>query len=383
MKTKRNIALVIGLIAGLLGSCTLPHKSAIENSVPVSEAVALTVTAQEMTAHRAAHTATRLEDGTVLLTGGFADGENALASAERYDPQAQQFAPTAAMSVARQSHTATLLPDGKVLIAGGFNGNYLASAELYDPATGQFSVVDSMQTGRSGHVAVLLESGQVLLAGGVGPGWTFLSSAELYDPVTSTFRATGEMAQSRESHTATRLLDGQVLIVGGHQGRRANLQLFASAERYDPKTGTFAAAGEMNIKRHKHDATRLADGRVLVTGGADERDSRGVYASTEIYDPSTGKFRLAATMNVARYKHTGTSLLLDNGHVLLVGGANKTEIYDPQLDRFNVVTQGVKVQRLFGAATQLDGGKILLTGGYGMNVAASAQSWIIGVKQGG
>jgi hypothetical protein len=39
----------------------------------------------------------------------------------------------------------------------------------------------------------------------------------------------------------------------------------------------------MNIRRHKHDAILLRDGRVLITGGTDERDSRGVYASTEIW----------------------------------------------------------------------------------------------------
>lgn len=124
-----------------------------------------------MTTASAAHTAP-LPDGTVLITGGFADGENALASAERFDPATRAFLPVAPMGAARQLHTATTLPDGTVLLAGGLDGDDLDSAEIYDPATGAF-------------------------------------------------RATGSMAQPRESHTATRLADGTVLVVGGYQGDAA------------------------------------------------------------------------------------------------------------------------------------------------------------------
>ena len=43
------------------------------------------------------------------------------------------------MSAARAAHTATLLPNGKVLVSGGNTGSaILSSAELYDPAAGTF-----------------------------------------------------------------------------------------------------------------------------------------------------------------------------------------------------------------------------------------------------
>ena len=50
------------------------------------------------------------------------------------------------MKVARAAHTATLLADGRVLVAGGYtggfpNGTYPAAAELYDPATGNWITV--------------------------------------------------------------------------------------------------------------------------------------------------------------------------------------------------------------------------------------------------
>jgi hypothetical protein len=83
-----------------------------------------------MATPRAFHTATRLTDGTVLITGG-SSGTSPLFSAEVYDPVAQTFSPTGSMVSTRQSHTATLLNDGTVLVTGGTNAAVLASAELY------------------------------------------------------------------------------------------------------------------------------------------------------------------------------------------------------------------------------------------------------------
>ncbi len=43
------------------------------------------------------------------------------------------------MTTAHSTHTATRLPDGRVLVTGGFNGSECpTSAEIYDPATGPF-----------------------------------------------------------------------------------------------------------------------------------------------------------------------------------------------------------------------------------------------------
>jgi hypothetical protein len=83
------------------------------------------------------YTATLLPDGMLLVAGG-ADAGNQiyglLASAELYDPGAGSWTATATMKVARAAHTATLLPDGRVLVVGGDGGG--TSAELYDPGTG-------------------------------------------------------------------------------------------------------------------------------------------------------------------------------------------------------------------------------------------------------
>ena len=94
----------------------------------------------EMEVERAAHTATLLPDGRVLVAGGIRTGEAALASAELYDPEQRSFIPAGEMTGLRVGHTATLLRDGRVLIVGGWDDErQLRTAELYDPATGRFA----------------------------------------------------------------------------------------------------------------------------------------------------------------------------------------------------------------------------------------------------
>lgn len=330
---------------------------------------------RRMTTERAAHTATLLPNGKVLVAGGFAGGER-LASAEVFDPGTNTFASAGNMNASRAGHTATLLPNGKILIAGGYNGSYLASAELYDPAAHTFMPTGIMVTARSGHVATLLNNGKVLLAGGIGTGWTFLSDAELYDPATNTFIATGGMTTARESHTATLLKDGQVLITGGHKGRRPAITIYSSAEIYNPASGTFSSTGNLTVRRHKHDATLLADGRVLIIGGSDERDGRGAYRNAEVFNPTTGTSTAVGAMNEARYKLQGTAVLLNNGKVLIAGGANRAEVFDPATNTFSFAAGSLGTMRLFATATLLKNGQVLITGGYDDSQAVSANAWI-------
>jgi len=149
------------------------------------------------------------------------------------DGGASNFHATGSMATARAYHTETLLNDGKVLIAGGYDGtSSIASAELYDPATGIFSPTGNMTTWRIGPTATLLNDGKVLVAGG-SVGTSYLASAELYDPTTGTFAAAGSMAIARAFHTATLLYDGKVLVAGGFLDLVSFTGSLASAELFD------------------------------------------------------------------------------------------------------------------------------------------------------
>jgi hypothetical protein len=312
------------------------------------------------------------------VAGGFTEARSAAYGAELFDPATERFTLLPRMQSLRHSHTATLLASGKVLIVGGYgDGNrVLTHAELYDPATNSFTPTGQLQSPRAGHVAIALLDGTVLIAGGLGPDWTFLSTAERFDPATGKFSRTGTMTVPRESHTAVRLDDGRVLIAGGHVGRRENITIYNTAELYDPGRGTLAPAGTMQVRRHKHDAVRLFDGRVLISGGADERDSRGVYRSTEIFDPASGAFSAGPALARPRYKHNGSSLVLPTGLVLLAGGAPDAELYDPRRGTFAVVPGADQLTGQFSAVALLHAGGVLITGGYGSDRGPQPSAWL-------
>lgn len=261
---------------------------------------------------------------------------------------------------------------------GGHKVDRKPPSITFDPSAGTFAATGSMRSARAGQVAIRLADGRVLLAGGVGPGWTFLASAELYDPSTGTFTATGAMGVPRESHAAARLADGRVLVAGGHRGRRSDVELYTSLEIYAPSVGTFAPAGDMTVRRHKHDAILLADGGVLISGGTDERDFAGRDAGAEIFDPRTGRARRIADMRAPRYKHQGTSVRLPDGRVLLAGGADRAEIFDPGTESFQLVEGEARMAGQFCATAPLANGGVLITGGYGEHQGPQAAAWLYG-----
>ena len=292
------------------------------------------IPAGDMTNARARHTATLLPSGVVLIAGGRDAGDDALLSAELFDPIRATFAPTGSMKAAREAHTATLLDDGRVLIAGGDNGSVsIASAELFDPSSGSFLPTGSLNVPRRFQTATLLKNGKVLVTGGEDALGNVLASAELFDPATGVFTLASTMSTPRQSHTATLLESGKVLIAGGDDGSVG----LATAELFDPASESFSPTGGMHAPREFHTATLRSDGTVLVAGGANfvstlekntgKRFLEASIASAELFNPSTGTFAPASAMATSRSMHTAT--LLPDSTTLLTGGVNQTILAAP------------------------------------------------------
>ncbi len=218
----------------------------LTNSADIYDPLAKTFTATgTMLEALGAHTAALLDTGTpgqVLIAGGFTGSSLGLfadANVEAYDPVGKVFNSVGIMNNARAFHTATVLDNGQVLLAGGFSafgptvsgGKLMAlfganqnTAELFDPVAQTFTCINgtatgggcnaAMKMGRGGHTATLFTSGplagQVLIAGGLGakkPNSTAteLSEVELFNPVTNAFTATGSLKAARGLHTAVLL----------------------------------------------------------------------------------------------------------------------------------------------------------------------------------
>jgi N-acetylneuraminic acid mutarotase len=265
---------------------------------------------------------------------------------------------TGSLNTGRTAHTATLLQNGQVLATGGEDSskNILSSAELYNLATGKWTVTGSTATPRVDHTATLLANGEVLVAGGylgVNSQYqpVYTATAELYNPSTGTWKATGSMTVPRAFHGATLLPSGQVLVAGGSNADgSSNL----SAEVYDPPTGTWKATGNMNSS-HAAQLTLLQNGQALV---ADE--------TAELYDPATRHWTKTSTM----YYTFGTSrlaaVLLTNGDALVYGNhfaCYASEFYNPVANTWSRTNGQCYTGVSYGPLALLGTGKVLLAGG--------------------
>jgi hypothetical protein len=172
------------------------------------------------------------------------------------------------------------------------------------------------------------------------------------------------MTTARIAHTATLLANGKVLVTGGANANSSFYTALFSAEVYDPANGTWTAVSPMSTNRAYHMAKLLADGTVLVAGGAPSGLGSS-YNSAEIFDPATGLWRTTGSMNTGRVYTTMT--LLRNDRVLVAGGYNfgyvsNAEVFDPATQVWTA-TPSLSAARDFLTATLLLDGRVLLAGG--------------------
>lgn len=285
------------LIAGGLDGVATNNWSDAEIYDPATGT--MTVLGSMMQGPRAAHAATLLDDGRVLITGGntiFAVSgagnfiqiyQSAHDQVDIFDPTTNTFTPGPPMLEKRAGHSAVKLPDGRVLVAGGISdGNlitipflppiatpvYAVAAEIYDPATNSWSATGMHSTGRILGNMEVLPSGNVLLCGGAsGATLTSTDAAEIWDGSNSTWSgpAAITMPATVALAASTVLPDGTVAVLGGASGSQLTPTSLDQVARFSETNFSWTSTTPLPIPLSGHTLSALPDGSFVVVGGSD------------------------------------------------------------------------------------------------------------------
>ena len=361
----------------------------------------------ELTYGTFGHKALLLDDGRVLLSGGFNGAANnnvvipfPAAYSQIYNPdtglwQAVGGLPTEDLDRATGpilQNSAVKLHSGRVLIFGiDFEDDDTKSGVVYELNqeldTWEF-VADGGLPRFETRMLVLLD-GRVLVAGGIGLNDSDASSVypdvsphvEIFDRYTGSWTKVADMPQAsgRPNHEIVLLSDGRALVANDRFWNEDG----PAAQLYDPLTDTWSFTGKMRFIRGIPKALFLLDGRVLLTTSEDSRtDGRG---ASYLFDPESNTWetneewdtRVVRPLNLTRENHALT--LLADGRVLASGGddffegeaaevhRSTTEIFDPVTGKWEL---GPDLQELRSnhTATLLPDGRVLITGGIGLVV---------------
>jgi hypothetical protein len=280
-------------------------------------------------------------------------------------------------------YDATVVPlaeDRALLISSSYGADDLEhqTADLWDPAEGSWQPVEPLNKPRTRFAAVQLVDGRALVAGGLNDVDQSYSSAYVFDGAqpSAGWTKVGLMATARTGPSAAVLPDGRVLVAGGyfHTGSEEGLQrtpgvtlaayrapapggtppgpdrndvdippygyALATAELFDPVSGTWSSTGPMTFARVGAPAVTLRDGRVLIVGSSGDysvtRLDGRAFSTAEIFDPKTGQFTMAGDLpDIDRdaiaalgvelpefdpaHGAAGTLAALDDGGAVLIG----------------------------------------------------------------
>ena len=299
---------------------------------------------------RVFHSATKLANGLVLITGGLgfervdASGQpiqETLVTAHIFDPTTNQFGLLlSTMSLPRQDHYSVALSNGNVVIAGGSTrataagqpGLSVPAAEIFNIQTGAFAPLsqtgnDMTKPRQNGCAAPIQGGSKAVFISGVAvaidpqtnqPALFIADGTDEFDSANNVFLNGATPLQDRRYMGSTTLPNGDVAMAGGDLG---SASIFGTVEVLDVAAGLFRTPGSLNTARSRCGAAPIGS-QLLVVGGTDMSGTVGSneFADGEIMDLTTGQITGTFQMAAARNSHTVTQLL--DGRVLVVGGFN-------------------------------------------------------------
>lgn len=349
---------------------------------------------------RFSHDATLLDDGRVLVSGGWTGVANnneifpyPVVFSQIYDPGADTWTFTDRIGSGNLEELsgfliyspAIRLPDGKIVSValseesqGGNPDDVTSAIAVFDPEALEWTHLSDIPSNRIFADIVALEDGRVVVVGGLDLEAMSSSSTtiepedlvESYNTNTGEWQTLGPMNEPAMEHSLITLNNGRIMAVGGFNDS-SSMHGTDRAEIFDPDTNEWTLTGSTNVSRMFPVAITLSDGRLLVTGSTiSHRPVADDSPNSEVFDPETGEWTVTGAMSVRRYGHTLT--LLPDGRVLAAGGEDpmgdnyllysSTEIFDPETNTWSPGPE-LSQPRSSHSATLMPDGSILLAGG--------------------
>lgn len=314
-----------------------------------------------------------LTNGSVLIAGGFAGAvaNSSIISAEIYHPGTDKWTMVAPMHVGRAGARASTLANGEVLVDGGLGAQGpLASSEIFNPKTDSWAMVNStMIAATFDQQQVTLNNGEVLVVGGDFSGGEN-NVTQIYNPGSGQWTRAAPQPLPRADMIGVKLADGNVLVAGGHTAEAPTLL----SAVYNPTTNTWTETGPLKAPGGDSGGVLLRNGAVLMAGGYttyNDSDNTIQYLYTsEVFNATTNSWKMSGDLNYPRGEVGLSTVLLNNGEVLIPGGnyqpetgLDSAEIYTPSSGHWALAGTTLTPHGEGAMAVLLENGEVLAVGG--------------------
>ena len=360
----------------------------------------ITYIAPHLVRPRFSHDATLLDDGRVLVSGGWTGVANnneifpyPVVFSQIYDPETDTWRFTDRIESENLEELtgfliyspAARLPDGRIVSVAlseesqsGNPDDVTSAIAVFDAEAVEWTHLSDIPSNRMFVDIFTLNDGGIVVVGGLD--LSAMSSSvttiepedlvEYYNTDTGEWHILEPMNVAAMEHSLVALNDGRIMAVGGFNDS-GSMHGADRAEIFDPETTEWTLTGSTHVSRMFPVAIALSDGRILVTGSAISHSPVADDSPTsEVFNPETGEWTVTGAMAVRRYGHTLT--LLPDGRVLAAGGEDPmgddyllyatTEVFDPDTNTWSPGPE-LAQPRSSHSATLMPDGSVLLAGG--------------------